>query len=609
MPKSIFLNSISKLIKKMKKIKLMFLCWIASLPILCAQTSTLVSLGSNGKLVYAADSKGNIVPDFSGVGYMNSESVIPTIAVVKTVSPLSGDNLTNIQAAVDEVSALIPDANGFRGAILFKSGTYKVSNTINITKGGIVLRGEGTDGTGTNFIATQTAQHTLFNFAGASGTSVSSSTTKAITNAYVPVGAKQVTVATGHNFMVGDLVFIHRVPNQAWISLLKMDILSTLAGADAATVNWTPSAYDVYYERKVTAVSGNLISFDAPVMDMIDPIYATGEVSKFNNYRIDKCGIENMRISSTYVSETDESHGWEAVTFENLTNGWARNLEVYYFGYSAVHVKSHASFITVENCKMLDAKSTVDGGRRYSFNVDGQRTLVQNCITRNGRHDYVDGSQTAGPNVFYNCTATKQLNDIGPHHRWSTGILFDQIIGDGRIDVQNRTTSGTGHGWSGAQIMFWNCEGARMVLQDPQGDHKNWAIGFIGTISNVGDMTTEPIGIVESKGTHIIAIPSLFKAQLNERLNITTLPTYIDANIDTKTKNNSLILKASLVREVVDVICNKSFQTTLYVFNSAGQKVLSAKAKGEQQINVSTLPAGVYLIKTSEGDSAKFIKL
>src|SRR6476469_3427189 len=98
-----------------------------------AQTSTLVSLDANGKLVYTADAKGNKVPDFSGVGYQNSEVAIPTIAVVKTVNAVVGDNLNNIQTAINEVAAKPLDANGFRGAILFKAGTYNISDAINIT--------------------------------------------------------------------------------------------------------------------------------------------------------------------------------------------------------------------------------------------------------------------------------------------------------------------------------------------------------------------------------------------------------------------------------------------------------------------------------------------
>jgi len=477
-----------------------------------AQTTSLISVDSNGKLVYTPDSKGNIIPDFSGVGYMNSESPIPTVAVVKTVNAVLGDNLATIQNAINEVSALTPDANGFRGTILFKAGTYNISNSITISASGIVLRGEGFDGAGTNFIATKTSQHNLINFVGASGTSVISSSTKAITNTYLPIGAKQVTVASGHTFGVGDAVFVHRIPNDAWISLLGMNLLTSY---DPLATNWVASSYDLYSQRKVTAVNGNLISLDAPIMDIIDPVYSTGELMKYTDNRIQKCGIENMRISSTYTSSTDENHGWEAVSFDKILNGWARNLEVYYFGYSAVHVNSLASWITVDNCKMFDAKSTIDGGRRYSFNVDGQRNLIQNCITRNGRHDYVNGSRTCGPNVFYNSSSTIQNSDIGPHHRWSTGILFDNIVGNGSQDVQNRLDSGSGHGWSGGQIMFWNCTAGKMIVQDPPGDERNWAIGCKSTeITNVGDWTTELLGTIESKGTFIAAIPSLFQAYL-----------------------------------------------------------------------------------------------
>lgn len=480
------------------------------------QTSTLVNVGAGGHLSYTSDIKGNKIPDYSGVGYMNSELPVPTVAVVKIVYPEAGDNLVNIQNAIDEVAALPLDANGFRGTILFKSGTYNISNSITVNASGIVLRGEGESAAGTHFIATKTAQHTLIKFVGAAGTTNISATKKAITDAYVPIGAKQVTVESGHSFIVGDQVFIHRIPNAAWISLLGMDLLTTI---DPLATNWTASAYDLYYQRKVMAVNGNIITLDAPNMDIVDPLYATAELSKYSSARIEKCGIENMRISSIFASAIDENHGWEAISFDNIINGWATNIEAYYFGYSAVHILSGAAWITVDNCKMLDAKSTIDGSRRYSFNVDGQRNLVKNCTTRDGRHDYVNGSRVCGPNVFYNCTATLQNNDIGPHHRWSTGILFDNIIGNGRIDVQNRTVSGSGHGWSGAQIMFWNCTAARMVVQDPPGDHINWAIGCIcPDITNVGDWVTEPRGFVESQGTKITAIPSLFLAQLNDRL-------------------------------------------------------------------------------------------
>jgi hypothetical protein len=676
----------NKEMQQRKKLFLRFLLFAISLQTVHAQTTTLVSIGANSKLIYTADAKGNTVPDFSAVGYQNGEVPIPTVAVVKTIMAISGDNRVSVQTAIDQVAAMPLDANGFRGAILFKTGTYNISDVISITASGIILRGEGFNGSGTNVIATKTAQHTLFDFAGVSGTTKVTSTAKNITDTYLPFGKKQVTVASGHSFVVGDKVYVHRSPNTAWIVLLKMDILTNY---DPLATNWTASSYGMYSDRKVTAVSGNVLTLDAPIMDVIDPTYSTGEVLKYTDARIEKCGIENMRISSVYASATDENHAWEAVSFGNTINSWAKDVEAYYFGYSAVHVLSTSSWITVDNCKMLDAKSIIDGSHRYSFNVDGQRCLVQDCVARNGRHDFVTGSRTCGPNVFYNCSATLQQNDIGPHHRWATGLLFDNVTGNGDMNVQNRLILGSGHGWSGGQVMYWNCNAAKMIIQDPEGDATNWAIGCIApTITGVGDAITEPIGVVQSTGTHIVAIPSLFQKQLSDHLTAilsvellkfeakstgkTVLLTWstaseknnavfhiehsvngqdfqtigqvkgsgtssvqvnyhfehtdpsVNANyyrlkqvsFDEKTAfsdirsvlfgKNGLFIKTTLVKDVLDVAVDVA--TTITIFNAAGQQVFTTKAQGEQRLNISTLPAGLYIIQTEKGGVGRFVK-
>jgi hypothetical protein len=577
-----------------------------------AQTSSLVVMGTNGRLVYTADVKGNVVPDFSAVGYMNGEAPIPVVGVVLTVNPVVGDNLANVQNAINQLAAMPLDANGFRGAILFNAGTYNISDTVTISASGIVLRGLGFNGTGTNFIATKTAQHTLFNFLGASGTSYNStsSTRKAITDPYVAIGKKQITVASGHTFARGDKVFVHRIPNAAWINLLGMNLLSNI---DPLAVNWTASAYDMDSERKIDNINGNVITLDASIMDVIDPVYSTGELVKFNDSRIQKCGIENMRISSTYASSTDENHGWEAVAFDKIYNSWAKNIEVYYFGYSAVHINSDASFITVDTCKMYDAKSTIDGGRRYSFNVDGQRCLVQNCTTRNGRHDYVNGSRTCGPNVFYNSTATLQHSDIGPHHRWSTGILFDNLTGNGNMNVQNRLVMGSGHGWSGGQIMFWNCSAARMAIQDPQGDARNWAIGCIcPDITGVGDATTEPIGVIQSQGTRISAIPSLFIAQLNDRL-----ATLSNKQFGFEEVKNTITITPNPSKSQITIHSNQPFnsKSQISIFTINGQIIkhqtnILTFSEDNLSFNfdVSDLSDGIYFAEVINDTISKNIK-
>jgi hypothetical protein len=592
--------------KKSHKILLICSLAIVSTQFALSQTTTLVTVNGVGNLSYKPDSKGTVIPDFSGVGYQNSEKPIPNVPVVKTVTAVTGDNVANVQNAINAVAAM-PLVNGIRGAILFKAGTYEMSSGINITSSGIVLRGEGQT---TIFKATGTVQYDLINIVGASGKSDISSTQKQLTDAFVPVGTKSVTLQSGHTFAVGDWVHFRREPNTAWIHMLGMDTLSHI---DPLATDWTADSYKISYERKITAIQGNVLTFDAPVMDIIDPAYANAFVVKFTSARIYNCGVENIKMMSTYTSSTDELHGWRAIFMDNVENCWVKKVMAYSFGYSCVHVADGGSFVTVDSCSMIDAISVITGGRRYSFNVDGQRCLVQNCTTRNGRHDFVDGSRTSGPTVFYNCTATLEHADIGPHHRWSTGILIDNVTTDGQIRVQDRADSGSGHGWSGAQVVFWNCISPDFVVQDPPSYHCNWAIGCVGPITNIGQWTTNPIGIVESKGTKITAIPSLFKAQLADRLKSLT------TDIEVSTRNNAdfqIIPNPAKKQIHVKLSLNESTKIRMNLCDLEGRFLHSLLSEQQTDagissfdFNTSNLKSGIYFIQLTFNSFQKSSKL
>lgn len=121
---------------------------------LFAQQSSLV-YKQNGKLVYTPfamqgqTNEVNTVPDFSHAGYMGGGIALPDLPVKATVSPIAGDDAELIQNAIDEVSALPLDENGFRGAVLLKAGHYSLSRKLRITASGVVLRGEGQGMNGT----------------------------------------------------------------------------------------------------------------------------------------------------------------------------------------------------------------------------------------------------------------------------------------------------------------------------------------------------------------------------------------------------------------------------------------------------------------------------
>ncbi|HAV13748.1 MAG TPA: hypothetical protein DCX06_09725, partial [Opitutae bacterium] len=228
-----------------------------------------------------------------------------------------------------------------------------------------------------------------------------------------------------------------------------------------------------------------------------------------------------------------------------------RQVTARYFGMSLILIEDFSQFITVEDSAFLDPKSQTTGGRKYSFYIDDSSyALFQRCLTRGGRHDYVSGSKTPGPNVFVDSLATQANSDIGPHFRYATGELYDNIKSNNSINVQNRLNSGTSHGWSGAQVMFWNVEAGGIISDAPTGA-MNWSIGTVGPKREGAWVASEPFGIWESENVPVTP-RSLYYAQLEERLgsgalNEVILPQQIHGTIWTELESwdgNGLILDA-----------------------------------------------------------------
>lgn len=484
-----------------------FLIFFAFLPVGFSQ-APLVSL-QNGQLVYNKYANAhqtnvvNQIPDFSNCGYRGGGVKLPDVPVVKTIQPVSGDCRALIQSAIDSVSALTPDANGRRGAILLKAGIYAVDSSLFIKAGGVVLRGEGNGLTGTVLIATKQLQHNFIILQGAGNNYGEISGSRVhIADTYVPVGTKTITVPAGHTFTAGNTIVIQKTPNDAWIDTLDM-----------RQYGWTAAQYRITFERQVVAVQGNTLTLDIPIVDPIEQTYGGADVYRSNvTGRIKECGVENMRLESDFISDTSENHGWVAVYLARVENSWVKNVVAKYFGYSCVYILGQSRNNTVQDCANIDPKSVTTGGRKYSFNMDGYATgnLFQRCMTWGGRHDYVTGARVTGPNVFLDCVAENTFDDIGPHHRYSTGLLFDNIYG-GRIRVQNRGASGTGHGWAGAQTLFWNCRSVKSDFEvESPPTARNWGIGCIGLVQ----VNT---GYWESWGTNVIP-RSLYLQQLEERM-------------------------------------------------------------------------------------------
>lgn len=463
-----------------------------------------------GKINYAPDANGNTIPDFSYVGYKEGLEPIPDVAVAATVLPGDGDDAARIQAALDQVSAL-PLTNGFRGAVLLKKGEYQVAGNLRIKASGVVLRGEGSGANDT--IIRATGNKTQKNVVEVSGTGEAirvPGTEVSLTEKYVPFGHRSFQVSSTEPFKVGDKVILKWKTTDKFISAIGMDKIS---GGE----KWNPFSID--YERTIKAICGNTIVVDAPLVQAIDQNLTSASLYKYTfDGRISNVGVENIRFVSNYKEgqvNSDEDHAESAIFIDKAEHGWVRNVQAFHFIYSAAWVYKDAKNFTVSRSKFLDPVSLIDGSRRYSFKIEGALNLYESNEAENGRHDFVTGGRVAGPNVFLRSRATKTHNDSGPHLRWATGTLYDNIVA-GELNVQDRGDSGkSGHGWTGAQHVFWNSRAGSMICENPP-TAQNFSFGFVGDRKSGNFGNGRKSCNWQSQGKPM-AVDSLYEYQLAER--------------------------------------------------------------------------------------------
>lgn len=501
-------------------------------------TVSLVYPGTDGKLVYVADSLGNKIPDFSHAGYKGGGVPIPYVAIKETVWPVLGDNSEQIQAAIDRVSALPLDAAGFRGAVLLKMGIYNLEKPINIKASGVVLRGEGMTDIGTILIGKIPKDRQAFgrgglvNVSGPTAIAPVEDSKQTITDKYVPVGAVSFSVVSAKAFKVGDKILVRRIGNQDWINKIGLD------SASVGRNRWRP--FDINYDRIIVDIKGNTITVDAPIFCAIETPWGGGVIYKYNDERIEQVGVENLRGISEFnpsVRQTaygnmdrdkldpklqyqgeeyysDENHVSNFVVISNAKNVWVRNITALHFATSVIQSNAGSKWITVQDCESWEPVAQRWGGRRFIYQMNGQFCLVQRCFSQKGRHSFVLQNHEASGNVFLECEAVNPYSSSEPHNHWVNGVLYDNVKAPLTARFWDYII-----GWAGANIVFWNCEGDYLVQSPPTA--KNYSFGHIGINAVIFNAAlqdlSKPNGHVESMDRHVTP-NSLYLTQLQERL-------------------------------------------------------------------------------------------
>ena len=433
-----------------------------------------VAAAKGGKLAYAPDEKGDQIPDFSYSGYKGGDAPIPNVPVRVVVPLKAGDATLRLQAALDYVGGLPADAQGIRGAVLLEKGVYEIAGGLLMRHSGVVLRGSGMGEDGTVLLATGHDRRTLIRVAGINNRTTEIEYT--ITDPYVPVNARTIHLSGTNPFKAGDAILVHRPSTAAWIRTLGMETF----GGGISALGWKAGQRDVWWDRKVLSVDKETITLDAPVTTALDTAVGGGKVALYHwPGRIAEVGVENLRCRSAYDSNNakDEAHSWMAITLEDVSDAWVRQVIVQHFAGSAVAVLETANRITVEDCKYLAPISEIGGQRRNSFFTSGGKTLFQRLYSEYAFHDFSVGYCAPGPNAFVQCQSSHPYSLSGAIDSWASGILFDVVNIDAQVlSYANREQDAQGAGWCAANSVFWNCTAARINCYRPPGA-ENWSFG------------------------------------------------------------------------------------------------------------------------------------
>jgi hypothetical protein len=490
-------------------------CFVVSILsiLLSAEGTSWVYFGPDNQLQYRSDDLGNQIMDFSYAGYGGGGVAIPAAPVQTTVSPVDGDNTVNIQLAVDQVSELDPDADGFRGAVLLAAGSYDVGGTVRISSSGVVLRGSGSGPDGTSINLTGDP-HRFLEIRGA-GSWQTVGQAAQITDSYVASGTNSFSVDDSTGFNVVDTVLVTRPVTAAWVHFMGMDTLVR----NGQPQTWLAPGSTIRTDRVIASISENQITLDVPLSDSIDSQYLEPPGATLTGYvfpdRISQVGVESLGIVAPAVDDPITSPQYTALLMNNVIDGWVIDVAVQETE-NGILIDSGAKRITLDGVSVNHSIAHTGDGPA-DFTVNGTQIFVSRCSS-NGRGSwpFVTQARVTGPIAVLNFTSD-QPSGISPHQRWATGLLADnaQLLNSPRgtpgIAFSNRGTAGSGHGWDMGWGVAWNVTTPYFLVQDPPGAH-NWCIGCIGTA-----VIKPPQGTVDSPNVPVTP-SSLYLEQLRERL-------------------------------------------------------------------------------------------
>ncbi len=397
-------------------------------------------------------------------------------------------------------------------SVVFEPPTGAVAETLQITVSGVVLRGSGAQEAGGTRIDMSGAPR-VFLQAGGRGT-WSKGTSVLVTDKYVPSGATSLRVADASGFAVGESILVIRPVTTAWVAFMGMDKLVR----NGVPQTWLNTSARIQADRTIAKIAGDRLTFDAPLSDSYDATYVApgATVVKYTfPERVAHVGVEHLRVVAPTMPPTPITQPlYSLFRIDAVVDGWVNDVTSLETENSVI-LDTGVKRFTVRDLT-ISRSVVADGSSGYPLEVQlvGTQILVEGGgISGDNLFTYATMSRVSGPNVVRNVVAHGNHARLEPHERWATGLLVENVVHDDQLNLVNRGTDGTGHGWAVGWGVLWNSTAATLDVQAPPGA-MNWAIGSTGAATGSGTF--------DSPGVQV-APKSLYRAQLCERLGVAAL--------------------------------------------------------------------------------------
>jgi hypothetical protein len=420
--------------------------------------------GRAGEL-WSADSR---LPDFSHAGYHSGERplpVAPRAASVKDFGALGDGAADDTQAFVKAVAAVE------RGAIEIPPGRYRITDILEITKPGIVLRGAGPDKTvlffptplndiRPNWGATTTGRRTS-NYSWSGGFIWLKGDYRHTPLATIEDEARRgdtvLRVSSATRLQVGQRIEI-RLTDTADNALARH-----LYSDDPGPMDNLKGRSTASLVCRITRIDGDRIRVDRPLRFDVRPAWQP-QVRSFEP-TVTESGVEHLTFEfpvTEYQGHFTEL-GFNPVALSNVAHCWVRNIRIVNAD-SGPFIRGH--FNTVQDVVHESARKPDRGGHvgHHGISLGGGDNLLTGFDIRARLIHDISVSQTAG-NVISRGRGVDLALD---HHRRAPyeNLFTDLDAGQGTRLWHSGGGAALGK-HCGARGTFWNIRAARPLGYPP----------------------------------------------------------------------------------------------------------------------------------------------